>query len=140
MKLLIADDSTLIQEHLAGLIYQFTEIKSIQYAENVPQAIETIIKDKPDVVVLDMHMPGGSGIDVLKSVQKENHRPIFIVFTNYPYSRLRKACFAAGADFFFDKSFDHNQLLVLLNKLIKKLKQEICIGGGENGKKDETGS
>lgn len=125
MKLLIADDSTLIQQRLAGLISQFTEIKSIQYAEDVPQAIETIIKGKPDVVVLDIQMPGGSGIDVLKGVQKEDHRPILIVFTNYPYPKLRKACFAAGADFFFDKSFDQNQLLVLLNKLMNKQKQEI---------------
>ncbi len=121
MKLLIADDSTFLRQRLSHLITEFTGIENIIYAEDVPAAIKTIETERPDVVVLDIQMPGGSGIDVLKKVQKENQRPIFIVFTNYPYPRFRKSCLAAGADFFLDKSFDHNELLVVL----KKLKEEL---------------
>ena len=120
MKLLIVDDSVLLQERLSHLITELTGIENIIYAEDVQAAIEAIRKEKPDVVVLDIQMPGGSGIDVLKKVQEKDQKPIFIVFTNYPYPRFRKSCLAAGADFFLDKSFDHNELLVLL----KKLKEE----------------
>jgi YesN/AraC family two-component response regulator len=120
MKLLIADDSTFLRQRLSHLITELTGIKNIVYAEDVQAAIEAIRKEKPAVVVLDIQMPGGSGIDVLKKVQKKDQRPVFIVFTNYPYPRFRKSCLAAGADFFLDKSFDHNELLVVL----KKLKEE----------------
>jgi len=120
MKLLIADDSAFLRQRLSHLIAELTGTRNIIYAEDVPTSVEAIRKEKPDVVVLDMQMPGGSGIDVLKKVQKENQRSVFIVFTNYPYPPFRKACFAAGADFFFDKSFDQNQLLALLNKLKQK--------------------
>lgn len=120
MKLLIADDSTFLRQRLSHLITELAGIENIIYAEDVPAAIKTIEAEKPDVVVLDIQMPGGSGIDVLKKVRKEDQKPIFIVFTNYPYPRFRKSCLAAGADFFLDKSFDHNELLVVL----KKLKEE----------------
>ena len=120
MKLLIADDSAFLRQRLSHLIAELTGIENIIYAEDVPAAIETIETEKPDVVVLDIQMPGGSGIDVLKKVHKENQRPVFIVFTNYPYPHFRKSCLAAGADFFLDKSFDHNELLGVL----KKLKEE----------------
>lgn len=121
MKLLIADDSTFLRQRLSHLITELTGIENIIYAEDVPAAIKTIETEKPDVVVLDIQMPGGSGIDVLKKVQKKEQKPIFIVFTNYPYPRFRKSCMAAGADFFPDKSFDHNELLVVLKKLKDKL-------------------
>ncbi len=120
MKLLIADDSTLFRQQLAKLITKLTEINDITFAEDVPAAIKAIIEAKPDVVVLDIQMPGGSGMDVLEGVKGEDQRPVFIIFTNYPDPRFRKACFAAGADFFFDKSFDQNQLLALLSKLKQK--------------------
>lgn len=121
MKLLIADDAAFLRQRLSRLITESTGIENIIYAEDVPAAIKTIETEKPDVVVLDIQMPGGSGIDVLKKVQKEDQKPVFIVFTNYPYPRFRKSCMAAGADFFLDKSFDHNELLSIL----KKLKEEI---------------
>ena len=120
MNLLIADDSAFLRQQLIHMITELTGIKDIEQAEDVPTAIEAIRKEKPDVVVLDIRMPGGSVIDVLKKVQKEDHRPVFIVFTNYSYPRFRKSCLAAGADFFLDKSFDQNELLGLL----KKLKEE----------------
>jgi len=121
MKLLIADDSTFLRQRLSHLITELTGIENIIYAEDVPAAIKTIETQKPDVVVLDIQMPGGSGLDVLKKVQKEEQKPVFIVFTNYPYPRFRKSCLAAGADFFLDKSFDHNELFVVLKKLKDKL-------------------
>ena len=117
MKLLIVDDSALLRKRLTYMITEFIGIKNIEQAEDVPTAIEAIRKEKPDVVVLDIQMPGGSGIDVLKKVQEKDQKPIFIVFTNYPYPRFRKSCLAAGADFFLDKSFDHNELFVVLKKL-----------------------
>ena len=117
MKLLIADDSTLFRQHLSMLITEFLGITDIEQTEDVPGAIEAIKAKKPDVVVLDLRMPGGSGIDVLKAVKSKEQRPVFIVFTNYVSRTLRRGCMALGANFFFDKSFSQTELMVVLREL-----------------------
>jgi DNA-binding NarL/FixJ family response regulator len=117
MKLLIVDDSVKLQQRLSAIISEITGIRDIEYAEDVPGAIEAVKEKKPDVVVLDFQIPGGSGIDVLKAVQMVNPRPVIIIFTNYPYPEFRKSCLAAGADYFLDKSFAYNELMCVLNKL-----------------------
>jgi CheY-like chemotaxis protein len=121
VKLLIVDDSVLLQERLSHLITELTGIMDIESAGDVPEAIEAIKQGNPDAVILDFHLPGGNGIDVLKAVQVKDQIPVFIVFTNNPYPRLRRYCLAAGADFFLDKSFDHNELFGLLKKLKEKI-------------------
>ena len=117
MKLLIADDSTLFRQHLSMLITEFLGITDIEQTEDVLGAIEAIKVKKPDVVVLDLRMPGGSGIDVLKAVKSKDQRPVFIVFSNYVSRTLRRTCMALGANFFFDKSFSQNELMAVLREL-----------------------
>ena len=117
MKLLIADDSTLFRQHLSMLITEFLGITDIEQTGDVPGAIEAIKVKKPDVVVLDLRMPGGSGIDVLKAVKSKDQRPVFIVFSNYVSRTLRRTCMALGANFFFDKSFSQNELMAVLREL-----------------------
>ncbi len=117
MKLLIADDSTLFRQHLSMLITEFLGITDIEQTGDVPGTIEAIKAKKPDVVVLDLRMPGGSGIDVLKAVKSKDQRPVFIVFSNYVSRTLRRACMALGVNCFFDKSFSQNELMVVLREL-----------------------
>jgi len=69
-------------------------------------------------VILDIRMPGGSGIDVLEDIKKINAAPIVIILTNYPYPQYRKKCMAAGADYFFDKSSEFEKVTEVLKKLI----------------------
>ena len=72
---------------------------------------------KPDVVVLDIEMPRGTGLDVLKNLRHDQSGPVVIVFTNFPYPQYRKRALAEGADFFFDKSTEFEALRELLRKL-----------------------
>ena len=118
IKLLIADDSSLLQGYLTDTVRRFQEIRIVGHAEDVPQAVESVAKLKPDVVILDIQMPGGSGIDVLETIKKNKPSPIVIMFTNYPYPQYRKKCLAAGADYFFDKSLEFDALTDTLKNLI----------------------
>jgi DNA-binding NarL/FixJ family response regulator len=99
-------------------VRRFREIRIVGYAEDVPQAVESVAKLRPDVVILDIQMPGGSGIDVLETIKKNKPSPIVIMFTNYPYPQYRNKCLAAGADFFFDKSLEFDALTDTLKNLI----------------------
>jgi DNA-binding NarL/FixJ family response regulator len=117
VKVLIIDDSPLIRERLLTLISGLEGIESINQAENGLEAIKSVRTFKPDVMVLDIHMPEGNGFLVLETVKKRESALIAIVFTNHPYPQYRKRALAAGADYFFDKSTGLEQMLEVFGQL-----------------------
>ena len=114
MKVLIVDDSAIMRERLKAILSDITELENISQATDVLEAIRTFEKLHPEVVILDIRMPGGSGIDVLREIKKGNQPPLVIVLTNYPYPQYRRKCIDAGADFFFDKSTEFEKITEVL--------------------------
>jgi two-component system response regulator DevR len=119
----IADDSLVVQERLTTLLNELDGIEIVGHAQTVSEAVSAIRKVKPAVVILDIHMPGGSGIDVLRSIKQEESATVVIVVTNYAYPQYRAGCFEAGAEFFFDKSSEFEQIPAVLAQL-KKVNHE----------------
>jgi DNA-binding NarL/FixJ family response regulator len=119
MKVLIVDDSAIIREILRDILSEITELENITQAKDSLEAISSFEKVNPDVVILDIRMPGGSGIDVLRKIKKSNQPSLVIVLTNYPYPQYRRICIAAGADYFFDKSNEFEKV----TEVLKQLKQ-----------------
>ena len=118
MEVFIADDSAIIRERLADLLSSVPEIELIGHAEEVTKAIHSIQKLNPDVVIFDFQMADGKGLGVLKSVKRNKPTPIFIVFTNHSYPQYREKCMSAGADYFFDKSTEFEEMMEVLRKMI----------------------
>jgi len=114
MKVFIADDSSELRERIVDMILETENIEIVGQAENVPEAIQAIRDLRPDVVILDIRMPGGCGIDVLNTIEKNGRIPVVIMLTNYPYPQYRKKCFDSGADFFFDKSTEFEKVIDVL--------------------------
>ena len=117
MKVLIVDDSEIVRERLKVVLSDITELENISQAEDVLGAITSFQKLNHEAVILDIRMPGGSGIDVLQEIKKSNHPPVVIVLTNYPYPQYRRKCIDAGADFFFDKSTEFDKVIEVLKQL-----------------------
>jgi DNA-binding NarL/FixJ family response regulator len=116
MKVFIADDSSEIRKRIIAMLSVLAErIEMIGEAENVQDAIHRIHEFEPDVVILDIRMPGGSGIDVLKKIRKKQEVPVIIILTNYPHSQYREKCIEAGADFFFNKSRDFEEIVKVVS-------------------------
>ena len=116
MNLLIVDDSDLFRDRFGKMLSNIPDLEIIGEASDVSEAKDSILELKPDVVTLDIRMPNGNGIDVLKIVKKTRNKAKFIVITNYPYPQLRDKCLNEGADFFFDKSSDLEEVWEMLNK------------------------
>src|SRR6185295_14931164 len=104
LKVFIADDSHIVRERLVMFFDELIGVEMVGQAEHVTEAISAIRKLQPDVVILDIRMPGGSGIDVLQNIKQDGLGPIVIILTNYPFSGYRQKCLQTGADFFLDKS------------------------------------
>src|SRR4030042_2579065 len=119
MKVFIADDSALLRERLIDMLSELDGIEIVGQAEDSLSAVRSIHKLKPDVVILDIWLPGGSGFNVLQNIKKNKVANVVIMFTNYPYPQYRKKCMDEGADFFFDKSSEFEKITEVLKQLNK---------------------
>ena len=117
MKVLIVDDSRLLRERLVSMISELPEIDVIAQAGDAAAAKNLIQGLHPDVVILDIRLSEGNGIEVLQEIKKKRPSPVTIMFTNYPYPQYRKKCKEAGADFFFDKSTEFHKITGMLEKI-----------------------
>ncbi len=124
MKVLVVDDSALLRERLVSMISELPEIAKIGQAQNASQALNSVQKLNPDVVILDIRLSEGNGIEILQKIKKKNSAPITIMFTNFPYPQYRKKCKEEGADFFFDKSTEFHKITRVLNKIIRESRKK----------------
>jgi DNA-binding NarL/FixJ family response regulator len=119
MKVFIADDSPILRERLEFMLSEIPGIKVIGQAGNVAEAIQSIQALHPDAVILDICMPGGSGIDVLENIKKSSVAPVVIMLTGYSEAQYRQKCTALGAEYFFDKSTEFKKAGKVCEQLAK---------------------
>jgi DNA-binding NarL/FixJ family response regulator len=103
MNVFIVDDSEVVCTGLESMLSEIEGILLAGKAQDVRGAIEAIHRLQPDVVILDIRLIDGSGIDVLKEIKKRDPSPVVLVLTNYPYPQYRKKCQDLGAEYFLDK-------------------------------------
>jgi len=129
LKVFISDDSATVRERLVTMALDLPEVDVVGQAEDVPGTLDAIRRIRPDVVILDIRMPGGNGIEVLREVKKLTPAPQVIMFTNFAYAQYRKKCEQAGADFFLDKSTEFDKLPQALEQVRQDLRAEGGAGG-----------
>jgi len=117
LRVFIADDSEFIRERLPQRLVDFTGVEIAGQASDGEKALASIRALKPDVVILDIRMPGKSGIEVLQELKKDKSSPVIIMLTAYPYPQYREKCMALGADFFLDKASEFDKLDEILRQL-----------------------
>ncbi|MBA7576590.1 Protein-glutamate methylesterase/protein-glutamine glutaminase [subsurface metagenome] len=121
MKALIVDSSAIVRDRLVAMLSEFNGIDFVGFAEDVYAAITLIQKEKPDIIILDIHLNKGSGIDVLKKIKKQGLDIVTIIYANSLNSQYRKACFKEGAHFVFDKSTELEKIFLTIKRLNQRL-------------------
>jgi two-component system response regulator DesR len=109
LKVFLADDSSAIRERVAQMLAR--EAMDIVGQAATPQAsIDGILGMQPDVVVLDVQLEGGTGLQVLRAVRQASPGIAFVVFSNNSAPAYRKRYLGEGATRFLDKSSEFDQL------------------------------
>ena len=107
---LIVDDSTVMRGRLTSMLEDVPGVTVVGGAGTVKTAKAALRRLHPDVLVLDLHLPDGSGINLLRHLSGWARRPRMIVLTNLPDAQYRDACMEAGAELFLDKSTEFEKV------------------------------
>jgi len=97
IRVMLVDDQNLVRKGVRSLLELSTDIEVVAEAADGAEAIRLLPDIKPDVMLLDMRMPGMSGIDVLQNLAKNNAVPPTIILTTFDDDELVLAGIKAGA-------------------------------------------
>ena len=93
----LVDDSELVRRRLVEMLSELEDVEIVGPSGDPNETEEAIRGLSPDVVVMDIRLPGRNGIEVLRDIKKDMPTPIVIMLTNYFYAQCQRECTEAGA-------------------------------------------
>src|SRR5262245_26460195 len=121
MKIFVADSSPLLSQKLADRISQMKGVEVVGQAQDLATAMDAISELQPHLVMLDVHLLGRNGLDLLKAVTTEAEAPFVMMLADDVSSTYQKHCANAGADFLLYKAGDLGKALAIIESLLKSL-------------------
>jgi DNA-binding NarL/FixJ family response regulator len=113
-RVLIVDDSKQVRERLISLLSEYPQVRIVGQAGNGKEALDALDDQKPDTVILDIRLPGRSGIQLLGDIKAAHSEITVIMLTNYDFKQYRKQCLQMGADYFFNKTLEFEKVVDVL--------------------------
>jgi DNA-binding NarL/FixJ family response regulator len=117
--LLIADDHWVVRQALRTVVAGRPDLVVVGEAADGFQAVELSDKLKPDLMLLDISLPGLSGMQVLEQLNEREISPSVIVFTMHPADQYARHVRSLGAKGFLSKDSDASTILSTLDRIIK---------------------
>jgi two-component system LytT family response regulator len=134
MRAIIVDDERLARNELRNLLSEFPEIDVVEEASNASEALEKIAQLQPDVVFMDIHMPGTNGIEALKQLKELDEIPKVVFVTAYDEHAIE--AFRLNALDYLLKPVDPDRLNETINKLVSSEEEENFEALQQNTRKD----
>ncbi len=110
IRLLIIDDHEMVREGLRAMLAKEHDFEIVGDAANAEQAYELIARLHPDVILLDIRLPGVSGIEVCRTVTERYPETAVIILTTFTDETLVAQCIQAGARGFIIKDIERFDL------------------------------
>ncbi len=122
IKFLVVDDEPGVVDQVRELL----ELRNyaVVTATSGEKALELVKKENPNIVILDIRMPGITGIDVLKEVKKSYPKTRVIMLTGVEDDATRQMAMSLGASGYLTKPYSYSELLDMSRKLISEICQE----------------
>lgn len=114
----VAEDNPVVREVVRGIIRQDKSLKLVAEAANGQAAVEIVEAHKPNVMCLDVLMPGMDGIAVLRKIKAEHPETRVIIVTGQATSDVVKEALSLGAHGFVVKPFNADKLLRAIHAAI----------------------
>lgn len=120
------DDSQVMGERMEQMLEDLSGVEFLGHAKDISTALRLIKKEKPGVVILDIHLKNEpkNGIDLLATLKKRYPKLKIIMLTNLSEPQYKDTCLRLGADYFLDKTHEFERIPDILD-LIRLTKAEI---------------
>lgn len=119
IRVMIVDDHPLVRKGLIAVIQEASDCAVVGEASNGDEALIKARSGDPDIVILDIGLPGKGGLEVLKQLQIERPNVHVLILSNYPESQYAIRCLQSGARGYLMKTSAPNELMKAIRKLMQ---------------------
>jgi two-component system invasion response regulator UvrY len=119
LRILIADDHEIVRKGLGKVLVETLQPIKIDEAGNGQDAVGKILKSEFDLVVLDLKMPGKSGLDVLKEIKQHRPKLPVLILSMHPEEQFAIRVIRAGAAGYLTKECAGDELVLAIRKALK---------------------
>lgn len=106
LRILVVDDTPSVRRELSELLSGLPTVDSVVAVGSAEEAWEHLPRVVPDLVVLDLGLPGMTGLEFLRRLTSRPDRPVVVVLSNHAEPEVRRRTTAAGASAHFDKGLE----------------------------------
>ena len=117
-KILLIDDSEVVGPRVLALLSGIPGVEVIGQAKTVQDGMTLLEDTNPGIIFLDINLPDGSGIDLLRGLRTRLPYIYVIMLTNSSDTLYEIKCAQLGADYFLDKTRDFDKIVGLIEELI----------------------
>ena len=117
IKILIADDHAIVREGLKQIISETPDMAVVAEASNGEDVLEKVSANKYDVILLDISMPGRSGLDILRQLKIEKPKLPIMMLSVHPEEQYAVRALRAGASGYLTKESAPDELIAAMRKI-----------------------
>lgn len=119
IKVMVVDDHPLMRVGVASIVNARTDMIVVAQTGTGEEAVTLFFKHKPDVTLMDLRLPGMSGVDAIRSIRETHPRARFVVLTTYEGDADIHRALEAGAQGYVIKGMPHQTLVESLQRVHK---------------------
>jgi two-component system, NarL family, invasion response regulator UvrY len=117
MKILIADDHAIVREGVKQIVKKLPEVTLIDEASEGNEALKMIKKAGYDLAILDISMPGMSGLDILRNISEKKLKTRVLILSFHPQEQYAVRAFKLGASGYLSKDSAYEELATAIHKI-----------------------
>jgi DNA-binding NarL/FixJ family response regulator len=117
IKILIADDHAIVREGLKQILSESADLSVVDEASTGQEVLEKISKNDPDLVILDIAMPGRGGLDILKEIKTQKPRLPVLILSMYPEEQYAVRVLKSGAAGYLTKESAPSELVRAIRQI-----------------------
>jgi DNA-binding NarL/FixJ family response regulator len=119
LPVLLVEDSIQIRHRLVSLFCESQLVRIVGEAGTIDEALFLLRKTKPEAVVLDMELPDGNGLQLVRFLRSQSPDCHIIILTTYDLPELRNYCAEMGVKDFFNKSIEFENAAKRLHEIAR---------------------
>lgn len=119
-RIIIAEDHTLFRQGIKALLSLEQDFEVVGEAEDGATAIRCVERLKPDLILLDLSMPGVDGLAAIKEIRKKYSKIKILILTGYKTEEFFREALKCGAHGYVLKEADHSELLLAMRSVLEE--------------------